>query len=113
MCLDLRRNVHSVERLKVQCDARHPSVPDSAELGQRQRRLLRFAVPVNVRAEAAAARLRPKPRLVTIGFPPGDNMETPVADLKKTVNLPKTEFPMKANLPQLEPRLLERWKTGD
>jgi isoleucyl-tRNA synthetase len=31
-------------------------------------------------------------------------------DLKKTVNLPKTAFPMKANLPQTEPQLLERWR---
>ena len=31
-------------------------------------------------------------------------------DLKKTVNLPRTDFPMKANLPVLEPRLLERWE---
>src|ERR1700756_342027 len=30
-------------------------------------------------------------------------------DLKKTVHLPKTDFPMKANLQQLEPKLLERW----
>jgi isoleucyl-tRNA synthetase len=30
-------------------------------------------------------------------------------DLKQTVNLPKTSFPMKANLPLSEPRLLERW----
>jgi isoleucyl-tRNA synthetase len=30
-------------------------------------------------------------------------------DLKKTVNLPHTDFPMKANLPQMEPRMLERW----
>jgi isoleucyl-tRNA synthetase len=34
--------------------------------------------------------------------------DSPV-DLKKTVNLPKTAFPMKANLPQNEPKLLERW----
>jgi isoleucyl-tRNA synthetase len=31
-------------------------------------------------------------------------------DLKKTVNLPRTDFPMKANLTQLEPRLLARWE---
>ena len=31
-------------------------------------------------------------------------------DLKKTVNLPRTDFSMKANLPTLEPRLLERWE---
>ncbi|MBV8205964.1 MAG: isoleucine--tRNA ligase [Acidobacteria bacterium] len=30
-------------------------------------------------------------------------------DKKSWVNLPKTDFPMKANLPQNEPRLLERW----
>jgi isoleucyl-tRNA synthetase len=30
-------------------------------------------------------------------------------DLKKTINLPKTAFPMKANLPQNEPKMLERW----
>jgi isoleucyl-tRNA synthetase len=31
-------------------------------------------------------------------------------DLKATVNLPKTDFPMKANLPQNEPRMLEHWQ---
>lgn len=31
-------------------------------------------------------------------------------DLKKTVNLPKTDFAMKANLPQNEPKLLEHWR---
>jgi len=31
-------------------------------------------------------------------------------DLKKTINLPKTAFPMKANLPQNEPKTLERWQ---
>jgi len=31
-------------------------------------------------------------------------------DLKKTVNLPQTAFAMKANLPQMEPRMLERWE---
>ena len=30
-------------------------------------------------------------------------------DLKKTVNLPKTDFPMKANLAQMEPKTLARW----
>jgi len=32
------------------------------------------------------------------------------SDLRSTLNLPKTDFPMKANLPQAEPRRLERWK---
>jgi isoleucyl-tRNA synthetase len=31
-------------------------------------------------------------------------------DLKKTVNLPQTTFPMKANLAALEPKLLEQWE---
>ena len=34
-------------------------------------------------------------------------------DYKTTVFLPKTDFPMKAGLPDLEPKLLERWKQID
>jgi len=34
-------------------------------------------------------------------------------DLKKTVNLPQTAFPMKANLAQMEPRTLARWTADD
>jgi isoleucyl-tRNA synthetase len=37
------------------------------------------------------------------------NMAEPL-ELKKTLNLPKTEFPMKANLPQNEPKQLEAWQ---
>ncbi len=33
-----------------------------------------------------------------------------VQDLKSTLNLPQTGFPMKANLPQAEPRRIEKWK---
>jgi isoleucyl-tRNA synthetase len=33
-----------------------------------------------------------------------------IMDLRSTLNLPKTDFPMKANLPQAEPRRLEKWK---
>ena len=33
--------------------------------------------------------------------------ETP--DYKATLNLPKTDFPMRAGLPQREPGWLERW----
>jgi isoleucyl-tRNA synthetase len=37
----------------------------------------------------------------------------PPLELKKTLNLPKTDFSMKANLPQNEPKWLEQWeKTG-
>jgi len=31
-------------------------------------------------------------------------------DYKETLNLPKTSFPMKANLPQREPQILQRWE---
>ena len=31
-------------------------------------------------------------------------------DYKATLNLPKTTFPMKANLPQTEPRMLAWWE---
>src|SRR6202030_260811 len=37
----------------------------------------------------------------------------PYDDLKKTVHLPKTDFPMKANLGTLEPKLLAQWKETD
>jgi isoleucyl-tRNA synthetase len=37
-------------------------------------------------------------------------MESAKIDLKKTLHLPRTDFPMKANLAQLEPKLLERWE---
>jgi isoleucyl-tRNA synthetase len=39
----------------------------------------------------------------------GDAIRVPL-ELKATINLPKTAFPMKANLPQNEPKLLERWE---
>ncbi|HKU51280.1 MAG TPA: class I tRNA ligase family protein, partial [Nitrospira sp.] len=31
-------------------------------------------------------------------------------DYKSTLNLPKTDFPMKANLPQREPEMLAWWE---
>jgi isoleucyl-tRNA synthetase len=37
---------------------------------------------------------------------------TTVEDLKSTLNLPRTDFPMKANLPVAEPRRLEAWKAS-
>jgi isoleucyl-tRNA synthetase len=37
-------------------------------------------------------------------------MDPQNVDLKQTVNLPKTAFSMKANLPQTEPKMLERWE---
>jgi isoleucyl-tRNA synthetase len=34
-------------------------------------------------------------------------------ELKKTLNLPKTDFPMKASLPQNEPKQLQAWQAED
>jgi len=34
----------------------------------------------------------------------------PATDIKQSVNLPHTDFPMKANLPDREPALLRRWE---
>jgi len=34
-------------------------------------------------------------------------------ELKSTINLPRTDFPMKANLPQNEPKILARWAQID
>src|SRR5437868_5938786 len=39
----------------------------------------------------------------------GDAKRVPL-DLKSTINLPRTDFPMKANLPQNEPKTLVRWE---
>lgn len=33
-----------------------------------------------------------------------------MADYKETLNLPKTTFPMKANLPKIEPEILRQWE---
>ena len=38
---------------------------------------------------------------------------TDAADLKSTLNLPQTAFPMKANLPQMEPLRLKEWGEKD
>ncbi|MCK4298706.1 MAG: hypothetical protein KAX80_04195, partial [Planctomycetes bacterium] len=37
----------------------------------------------------------------------------PATNYKTTLNLPRTTFPMKANLTQLEPRVQGRWQEMD
>src|SRR4051812_37984009 len=37
-------------------------------------------------------------------------MDPTKVDLKKTINLPETTFPMQANLPQTEPKVRARWE---
>src|SRR5216684_886945 len=39
--------------------------------------------------------------------------EAPALELKKTINLPKTKFAQKANLPQSEPERLKQWADQD
>ena len=34
-------------------------------------------------------------------------------DYNKTINLPKTDFPMRAGLPNREPGMLQRWNDMD
>jgi len=46
------------------------------------------------------------------GYPAREAMAEPL-ELKKTLNLPKTDFPMKASLPQNEPKQLEAWYAGN
>ena len=41
------------------------------------------------------------------------NWNNSVKDYKSTLNLPKTDFPMKANLAQREPQWLAEWQTQD
>ncbi len=36
-------------------------------------------------------------------------MSTEKLDYSKTLNLPVTEFPMRANLPEREPEILKHW----
>ncbi|MBO4860410.1 MAG: class I tRNA ligase family protein, partial [Clostridia bacterium] len=36
-----------------------------------------------------------------------------MTDYKNTLNLPATEFPMRANLPQKEPETQNRWETEE
>ena len=40
-------------------------------------------------------------------------MENEKKDYSKTVNLPKTDFQMKANLAQREPSFIKEWQEGE
>src|SRR3954470_23053472 len=44
---------------------------------------------------------------------PRQQMDLENFDLKGSINLPKTSFSMKANLPQAEPKMLARWEAED
>ena len=72
------------ERIVYSLNPKHPRVP---------------AVKRSPQAPPAPATMKLTPK-----------MDLSNVDLKKTVNLPKTDFPMKANLPQTEPKIVERWE---
>ena len=36
-----------------------------------------------------------------------------IMDYRETLNLPRSEFPMRAQLPQREPEMLKRWEEED
>ncbi|WP_421853734.1 isoleucine--tRNA ligase [Oricola sp.] len=42
-----------------------------------------------------------------------DNAETTTLDYSKTLNLPQTDFPMRAGLPKKEPEIVARWQEID
>ncbi|HWW22360.1 MAG TPA: isoleucine--tRNA ligase, partial [Edaphobacter sp.] len=42
--------------------------------------------------------------------PMADDTQAPSRDYRETIFLPQTEFPMRAGLPALEPRILEGWR---
>src|SRR5262245_36403093 len=42
-----------------------------------------------------------------------DKPDNPVRDYRETLFLPRTDFPMKAGLPQKEPEILRRWQEMD
>ena len=44
---------------------------------------------------------------------PNPTQDTGALDLKSTLQLPRTDFPMKANLPQREPERLAQWDADD
>lgn len=51
--------------------------------------------------------------LFFIEAPVDEETRTTVADYKSTMNLPQTEFPMRASLSQREPQWLEKWESLD
>src|SRR5262245_37768587 len=70
--------------------------------------------PVKVEAKGQAeAKAKPAKEEAAAGTtaakPAGASPPAGERDWSQTLFLPKTDFPMKAGLPELEPRLLKRW----
>ena len=42
-----------------------------------------------------------------------DNKDTTEINWAETILLPKTDFPMRANLPDAEPAILKKWEAED
>src|SRR5690348_7054032 len=56
---------------------------------------------------------KPLPSLAQRIGPLWQNRQIPMPEWKDTVNLPRTDFPMKANLPVTEPEWLAKWAAMD
>src|SRR5262249_14542580 len=52
-------------------------------------------------------------RRCAVSYNESNAMVTKNVDLKQTINLPRTDFPMKANLPVAEPKMLAAWEAED
>ncbi len=58
-------------------------------------------------SEAATQDIIQEVKYAEVAF--GVELDVPAKDYKATLQLPKTDFPMKANLPKREPEMLRRW----
>src|SRR5258708_32657728 len=96
-----RPNVSSVSWMRSECDL----VKIVHAVPGRETVLFEF-IP---RAAVPVRRVRPRSldneKIQSVGR----TFRVPM-DLKATINLPKTAFPMKAGLPQNEPKILARWE---
>jgi isoleucyl-tRNA synthetase len=67
------------------------------------------AAPTKSKAKSAGKATPPVPKPAAPATDPAAKPSGEGRDWGKTLFLPKTDFPMKAGLPDLEPRLLKRW----
>jgi hypothetical protein len=54
-----------------------------------------------------------KPDLPLVQARPTESMMSEPIDYSKTLNLPQTDFPMRAGLPEAEPKIIARWHEMD
>jgi len=84
----------------------HNHLKPQMRLEQNEVRRAFFSVWVNKATSTQGGSLTPRTTVVTVRSP------KPVMDYKYTLNLPRTDFPMKADLVTREPGRLKKWETG-